>query len=307
MNQIDVSFNMSSILALVMAFSFFGIMYYSTMLAKIKKLTNIVTTAGDTTKIKKKSNKGYINGFKNELRKYLIFNNKEKLLPVIFNTFILLLIGLFILFVELGNIMLAIVIPMLIYCLTFKVVQELITEPDYIIRQDLPVLINHMVKSFSKTNDLSTVLYESSRELKSPLKKMILDLSRRMIANNSEKTLVDFAEAVDNMWIYSFIFLLVNYKENSSKENIVQNLLSLSKMIESRHELSVKMISDRKPVVIMNTIVLIAGIILFVGNITINPMALRFMVHSIEGNICLIGGIASIYATIIINLKLSKE
>ena len=142
--------------------------------------------------------------------------------------------------------------------------------------------------------------------MKEPLRSLILGLSREMMTGNNEKKLVGFIEKTENLWLHSFIFTLVNYKENSSKDDVIKNLLSLSNMIDKRNELSEKMIADRKPVIIVNYMLLIVGVVIFGGNIFINPTMKEFLFSPI-GNFSLIMGVICIFSTIIINMKFAKH
>ena len=297
--------NLNIILIIVAGLAFISLLHYVSRQRKIKMLINNKNNNKNAKKKLVKEAPQY-NRLKKDLNTLLLLKGKENYSSSIYGLILLSLVGVFLLLLTMDNPVLAVIIPVEIYVFMGIIVKELIIDFDVTVRANLPILINHMVKGFSKTNDLTVVMYESSKELQDPMRKSFFDLSRKMIANSSEQVLVDFADTLDNTWLHAFIFLLVNYKQNSSKEDIVNNLLELSKMIERRNEITAKMITDRKPVVIMNYLVWGAGILVFMGNLIFNPIAINYFIHSIQGGVVLIAGIVAIFSTIIINIKLSK-
>lgn len=280
-----------------------GIFYYR-RLSIINSLFNI------KSKVKAKKKKGesrLFSKFKEKLYIYLMYKNKLGNFKRIYGLHLVFLFCVCMLFLKVNKISLALLMPLLIHFFVLKIVEGLTTNMNSIIKNNLPRLINHMVKVFSKTNDLMVVLYESSREMEEPLKSLILNLSRNMVTQNNKKSLLEFAERIDNIWIYSFIFLLINYKETSSKEDVVHNLLSLSEIIEERNHLNSKMIADRKPIIIINYLLLVAGAVIFTGNLFYNPIMIKFLLNTFTGIVCLILGVSCFFLTILVNIKLAQE
>lgn len=276
-------------------------------LNKVKRI-NALLSPKSSKKVKKDRQK---NGFlfsklKENLHMALLLRNKESLSNTIFNIILLSLFFVFIFFLSIDHLILAITIPTLAYIFISKIVEELIVDFDKVVRDNFTSLANHMVKVFSSTSDLSIVLYESSKEVEEPLRSLILNLSREIMTDNTEKRLVSFIKKTDNLWLHSFVFTLINYKETSSKKDIIENLLTLSELIDKRNEMSEKMIADRKPVVIVNYMLLMTGIILFVGNLILNPIIETF-IFTPTGTLSLIIGISCIFLTIITNMKLIKQ
>ena len=126
------------------------------------------------------------------------------------------------------------------------------------------------------------------------------------MTDNSEKNLISFIEKTENLWLHSFVFTLINYKETSSKEDIVENLLTLSGLIDKRNDMSDKMIADRKPVVIVNYMLLVVGIVIFIGNLVLNPIMKSF-IFTPMGTFSLIMGISCMFLTVIVNMKFTKQ
>lgn len=276
-------------------------------LNKVKRI-NALLNPKNSKKVKKdrQKNSFLFSKLKENLHIALFLRNKESLSNTIFNMILLSLFFVFIFFLSIDHLILAITIPTLAYIFISKIVEELIVDFDKVVRDNFISLANHMVKVFSRTSDLSIVLYESSKEVEEPLRSLILNLSREIMTDNTEKRLVSFIKKTDNLWLHSFVFTLINYKETSSKKDIIENLLTLSELIDKRNEMSEKMIADRKPVVIMNYMLLITGIIIFTGNLIFNPIMKSFIFTPL-GTFSLIIGISCIFLTVIINMKFTKQ
>lgn len=299
--------NINLIMVATMALAFiFALKYYKNILL-INKFYDVGNKKNKVKQIKNEKG-GIFKSFREKLQTYLVYKNKTEKYNTIYNLSLLILFGVFLLFLKLDSLFLAVLMPTLLYIFSVKIIEALTTNMDAIIRKDLPELINHMLKVFSKTNDLMIVLYESSKEMKrGPVRDLIHTLPRKMITQSNEKSLLEFAEKVNNIWIHSFAFLLINYKKTSKKEDIVSNLLALSKIMEERNGLSAKMIADRKPVVIVNYMLLVMGLIVFVGNLVYNPIMFNFILRTTTGVGCLVLGTCCFFLTILMNIKLVQE
>lgn len=292
-------------LIIMISISISSIIFYYSRLKQIKFLTSSKQKKKKKKKVIK-NRKSLFNSFKEKLNIVLLVRNKESKADMMFNLFLIGLFTIFINFLILDSLPLAISIPSIIFLFTHKILDMLVIDFDSVVRKNFSILINHMVKVFSKTNDLGVVLYESSKEMDEPLRSLILALSREIITNNNEKRLINFIEKTENLWLHAFIFTLINYKENSSKEDVIANLLELGNMIDERNKITEKMVADRKPVVIINYMLLLVGIVIFIGNLILNPIMKTFLFTPI-GMVCLILGISAIFSTVIINMKLVKQ
>lgn len=281
-----------SILTLFFAFSH---------IKKVKNMNDLINLKKNKTKKLKKKSK-----FKENI--YLLLTSKgiEESHGLIYRLILVGFIGTFVFFSIYINPLISLLVLILIYQFTVLIVKELLSDFDMLIREEFPNLINHMVKNLSSTNDLSIVLYESSKELSGPFRELILSLSRDIMANGEDEALVSFIDKTSNIWLHSLAFNLINYKKNSSKEDIIKNLLTLSALTEKRNEISEKMIADRKPVVIMNYMVLSMGVLIFIGNLAFNPIMKSFL-SSFSGIVLLIVGISCMFGTVVINIKLGKQ
>lgn len=292
------------ILLIIITITSYLIINYSYKIKKIYALLN--PKENKKSKKKRQIKKIFLSKLKENLHIALLLRNKEAYSVTIYSIILLSLCFIFIFFLSIDHLFLAITIPVLIYIFIFKIVKEMIVDFDKVVRNNFSTLARHMVKVFSSTSDLSIVLYESSKEVEEPLRSLILNLSREIMTDSTEKRLINFIKKTDNLWLHSFIFILLNYKETSSKKDIVESLLTLSELIDKRNEISQKMVADRKPVVIVNYMLLITGIIIFTGNLIFNPIMKSFIFTPL-GTFSLIIGISCIFLTVIINMKFTKQ
>lgn len=275
--------------------------FVSFLISKSKKEQELI---GKKSKPNKKGSKLF-RSLKEKLYTILIFKGKEKLFAPIYSLILFALFLVFLFFLSIKHLFLALTLPIIIYFFITKIIEQFIVNFDKIVKDNFPTLANHMAKVFSGTGDLSIVLYESSKEVEEPLRSLILNLSRELMVDNSEKYLINFIEKTDNLWLHSFVFTLINYKETSSREDVVENLLMLADLIEKRKDLSEKMVEDRKPVVIINYMLLIIGTVIFIGNIFLNPTFKSFIFTPL-GTFSILAGISAIFGTILINLKFTN-
>ena len=271
---------------------------------RVKKNTKLYSI--DKNKKVKKNKKEYLKTFKKKLEFILITQNKEKHLNLIYLVYIVANFSLFLFLLMKNSLILSILSPLLIHFMFDKILNSMIISVDSIVQRNFTELANHMIKVFSKTNDVSVVLYETSFYVEEPIKNLLLKMTRELSSNNTETGILKFMNELDNLWIHAFLLTLLNYKRNSSKENVIENLLSLSEIVSNKQELTSKMISDRKPVVIINYMLAIIGCVLLVGNFALNPIMGDFMFNSILGNFSFLSGIFAVLFTILMNVKLIK-
>lgn len=301
-NRIDVNL---LLIPLIISL-FMVILFYYSRLKRINSFFNFKKEEKqDKKKKEKKKRKSSLDTTKEKLYMALLLRNKEKLHNPIFNSSLIGIFLVFLGFLYLNSLVLAILIPLIIYLFLSKIVDEMLVSFDVVVRKNFTILVNHIVKVFSTTNDLGIVLYESSKQMEEPLRSLILTLSREMMTDNSEQQLINFIEETDNLWLHSFIFTLVNYKEGSSKESVVNNLIKLSDMIEARNDVSEKMINERRPIVMLNYMLLVVGVAIFIMNLIMNPMMMSFL-FTPTGTLCLIVGVSAALGTILMNIKLLK-
>ena len=254
---------------------------------------------------KKKEKENAFKALRKELMQTLALYGKERLFGPIYFGMLILVIGVLLALLLVGHTFLAIILPATMYLLMVQIIREFHIDFNSVVEKNFPILVNHMAKVFSSTSNLGIVLYESSKEIEEPLRSTMLSLSRELMVDVSNKSLYAFLETTNNLWLHSFIFTLINYKETSSKEDVVDNLLAISNLIETRRDLAEKMAEQRKPVVIINYLLLIVGIVILGVNIVYNPAFIQFMFTPL-GTVAVFGGISAVFITIIMNIKFTK-
>lgn len=279
-----------------------GNVYYK----KIKKINSFINYKQEKEIKPNKRGAYFTKALKEKLSMVLLVRKKEHLTNKIFNAFLISLFAVFLLALLSRSLFLAIAAPALMYFFTIKILDELIVGFDSVVKENFSKLVNHIIKVFSTTNDLSIVLYESSKQVDDPLRSLIMALAREIMADNSEQKLVNFIEKTENLWLHSFVLILLNYKESSSKEDVINNLTSLSDMIEKRNQHTKKMINDRKPLVIMNYMIMTIGLLVFAISSLVNPMMTEFLKTPL-GNVCLLAGLSASLGTVLVNLKLTRQ
>lgn len=276
-----------------------------------QKLYHIENYEIKNNKVVIKSNKHSENRYFRELRvkvhEFFFLKKKKDLEETIYLGIlsIELLAFLFCLFA--GKIIFALFIPIMIHFVSIKALGLLTVNIHAIIQAELPHAIKHMIKFLSKDSDLKTVIYEMSKTMKEPLRGLFIDLSRKLITDNYEESLMDFADEIDNIWIHAYVFLLISYREQSKKEDIVKNLRSLTDMMDKENEIMDKSLAENKPMAMVNYFLAILSILGFAANILYNPDAVDFFFGSIGGMMCVILGLFAFMSTFLLNLILTTK
>lgn len=249
----------------------------------------------------------YFKALKDRVDFYFFFKNKKNHAKIVYAVVLLIELTLLVTLFILKKYLLALVFPLLIHWFVCKALDLMSATIHTFVQKELPLAIKHLIKTMSKTNDLKTVMYETSKNLKEPLRSKFFDLSRQLITDNHEKALMEFAEGIGNTWIYAFVFLLNSYKEQSKKADVIKNLALLADMMERENYLKEKGLTDKKSVVILNYALGVVGLIALAANLIFNPYAVDFFFNSLGGMVVLIIGTVAILGTFIINLMLTRK
>lgn len=201
----------------------------------------------------------------------------------------------------------AISLPLLIHWFVVKVLEMKTVTIHHIVQEELPSVIKHLVKTMTRIQDLRLALHEASGAMKDPLRSMISELSRRMITERHEDCLQDFANRMNNAWIHAFVFLLLSYKEQSKKEDVVRNLLLLARMIQKENERKEKVITERKFLVVVNYALAGAAWVALGANLLWNPYAKEFFFQTPTGMFVFVAGMALALGTIVMNLFMMRK
>lgn len=253
----------------------------------------------------KKNTKNYFfsNRLYSKINKKLYFkkNGDTSKTNFYFTIVLLIIIALFALFYTTGKPILYIGIPFITVLFINKYLDITTLDIDDKIQEQLPDVISNINKNFSRYNNLQTVIYNTTLEMGFPLKSEFQKLISAMISDDEEKALLEFADRVDNMWIYSLVFILTSYKKESTKEDVIINLRLLANIIEKENRLKEVAITDRKMSVVNNTALVIVAIIGLIVNLLFNPEAKSYFFDSTKGIVVFIVGYALVLCTFLIN------
>lgn len=213
-------------------------------------------------------------------------------------------IAVFMLFVK--QYFFAIIAPMLLLWVGGVMTGMMKKSQDDYIQEQLPMALDNIVRTFTKYNDLRTILYESTTTLRQPMQGMIRNLANDMLNKSPDAVLEDFADDTNNIWINSMCFILLNYLGATPKKEVVENLRNLRDIITRDNKSKNKERLERKMTVAINYA--ICGIVVagFVGNLIFNPMAKDFFFSTAVGLICFVAGLSCLTLCIFSNLLIGS-
>ncbi|PLS19742.1 pilus assembly protein TadB [Bacillus sp. M6-12] len=253
-------------------------------------------------------NNKFFKKYDNTIKRFLSERNKERYSALVFYGTMAVALAIFLYFISMKQVLLGVIAPISLIWVANKIMTMLLVDVNEKVDEQLPYVIDTIIKVFSKYGDLKSVVYETSQSVEEPLKSKFERLARKMLSeNNQEKAFMEFADEMDNIWVYSLVFILLSYKEETKKEDVILNLRHLSTIIEKENSLKNAGITDKKYGVVLNYAI---AIIAFVGgfaNIVFNPIGKEFFFGSMTGIFCFVVGMASIVGTIMINIKLSSK
>ena len=249
----------------------------------------------------------FFSNFYNLIEGVCIENEKEKYVKTYYYGSLIMAIVMLLYFIVIKQVLFAIGVPVVTILSIKKIFELLRTDATEKIEEQLPAVIDNIVKIFSRYSDLKTVIYEVSLLVEDPIKGKLDKLARKMLSEDHSKTMMDFADDIDNIWVYSMVFILLSYKEETKKEDVILNLRHLSSIIEKENSLKNASVTDKKYGVMLNYAVAFIGGAGGIANIMFNPSGKSFFFGSVGGILCIIIGYASIIFTVFINIKLNSK
>ena len=130
----------------------------------------------------------------------------------------------------------------------------------------LPEVIDILMRCFSKSDDVQSILYETSLEIDEPFHSLFGNIARKMTSSGHLSVLNEYAHQSNNVWVHSLFTVLIRYKEDAKKEDTIKNLRHLRDMISQENQLKRALMSDKRYSVVLNY--LIAGVSIL-GNIVL--------------------------------------
>lgn len=249
----------------------------------------------------------YFKALKKRVNLYYYFERDKQKPKKLYTLILVTELALFLVFVFMKKWLLAFAFPLMVHWFALKALDLKAVSIHAYIQKELPMAIRHLIKTMTRVNDLKTVMYETSKHLNEPLRSKFFDLSRRMVTENHEKCLMEFADELGNTWIYAFVFLLLNYKDQSKKADIIKNLALLSDLLERENDLQEKGLTDKKSIIVLNYSLVAIAAGAFVLNLVFNDYAYQFFFESIGGMISLLIGFMAVLMTLLVNLFLTRK
>ena len=271
---------------------------------KERKIKGLVKRNDKITNMK---NMKHIVRYYKNLEIVLVEKNKEGLLSIIFYSSIGAMFLSTLGFLLVNQVLLAIVAPILLLFIFNKIAVELTTNIIEAIEEQLPFAIDNIIRISTKYGDIKSIIYEASRACEQPMRGILEDMSREMISSYPEEVLLSYAKKYDNVWFYSFIFTIVSYLEDASKDETMKNLKELRDILEKENTLKKASITDKKYSVAINYMLVLSSIVGFFINLGLNPVAKTFFFSTFIGLLCFLFGCVCIIGTIFINIKMSKN
>lgn len=268
-----------------------------------KKLKGLIKEKPLVEKIKKMK---MLNTYSNHLELVLKEKDKEGSFELFFYGSLIFIFSVTFGFVLVKQILLAIISPFVILHFLDKIAVKLSTDIIECMEEQLPFAIDNIIRISTKYGDIKSIIYEASRTCEQPMKGILENIAREMISSSPEEVLMDYAEQYDNVWFYSFVFTLLSYLEDASKDETIMNLRHLRNMLEKENAIKKASITDKKYSIGMNYMIIIASILGFVFNVIILPVGRQFFFSTFPGLLCFLIGVCCIVSTIFINIQMSK-
>lgn len=172
----------------------------------------------------------------------------------------------------------------------------------------LPEVIDVLIRSFSKSDDLKTIIFETSTNAPQPYSSMFGEMARIMTSSGQVEVLNTYIKRSKSVWMHSLFSILIRYKEDAKKEDIIQNLKHLRSMIDQENQLKRSLMGDKRYNVVLNYIFavvsVVGNIILFIFFPDISKTA---YFGSPIGMLMLIGGYLCVLAIHILTKKMSNK
>lgn len=247
-----------------------------------------------------------IQKFYGELEDSLKRSKNESIADLIFYGVIAITVVIAISMMLTGQYVLAISYPVAFIWFVRLISRTAVKDEVIELEEELPVVIDNMIRIFSKYSDIKNLLYETSLTTNGSMKAEINLLSRQMNSRNPYVVLEEFSEKHDSVWLNSLGFTLMGYLQDGTKDETIRNLRHLRSILETENKTKKKAISERKPSLMLNYALATIGALAALANIVFNPQAFNFFFHSYLGLFCFTAGFAFILGTIYMNIKMMK-
>lgn len=211
-----------------------------------------------------------------------------------------------ILLIAFNQYLLGVVIPFFLLNYTVKVLKSMEVDDLEYMHNQLPKGIDALLKAATKYGDTKNMFFEASRNLPYPIREEFETMARRMNSRDSEEVLMELKNKYDDIWINSFVFILISMLDDSGRELGMENLRKHRDMLNGENSLKMASVTEKR--LSVNTNYALAGIaaVIGVGAILFTEVGREFYFSTPLGIICFVGGYSLVLAAIQINVKLSS-
>lgn len=209
-------------------------------------------------------------------------------------------------FIVLKQYILALVIPFVLSKYLTDIMESLEVDDIELIHQQLPSAIDNILKAASRYGDTASIFYEASLTMPHPLKAEFEAMVRKMNSRETIEVLNEFKDKYNDIWIRSFIFIVVSMSDDAERSIALENLKKLQGMLVSENNMKLAAVTNKK--VSVNTNYALAGIaaVLGLGATLLSETARTFYFSTPLGLVCFVGGYALVFATVKMNIKMSQ-
>lgn len=213
---------------------------------------------------------------------------------------------IFVMMITIKQFVLAIVYPVVFIWFIRKMIRISRKDPILVMEEEMPAMIDNMIRVFSRFSDIRTIVYETSRITEGSLKGELDYLTRQMNTRNPRIILEEWGEKYNSVWLNSFAFTLIGYLEDTSKDETIQNLRHLRNLLNQENTARKDAIKERKPSLIINYSLAVIAVVFGILNIIFNPIAFDFFFRSYLGLFCFTAGFGFVLGTVYMNIRLMK-
>lgn len=249
----------------------------------------------------------WLNSYYKNLHTFCLSKDKEHLVGTLFSATLIALVGVFGFLIAMKQLVLAIGFPLILLKFLDYIVAFSTRHTIEDIEEQLPSAIDKFIRVSTKNDDIKKILYTTSLDLEEPLKSIFDGLAIKMSSGYKTDALMDLGNRYNNIWVWSFVFILIGYSTNTAKAETVESLRNLRILLEGENLNQKNQARERKYGVAINYTLIAIAFVGFILNLIFNPIAKEFFFASLGGLLCLAGGFGSIFVTIIVNIKMVKR
>lgn len=292
-------------LFVVLSFGLVVFTFFNLMLAKKAQDVKLGRVQLNQTRWTKKIH--WIHTYYLNLSAYFQSKEMEHLTDFVFGISLLTFTGSGIFLLVMKQLILAIIFPIILLKFLTYILDLATRRTIEDIEEQLPSAIDKVIRVSTKNDDIKKILYTTSLDLEEPLRSIFDNLAIKMSSGYKTDTLMELGNRYNNIWIWSFVFILIGYSTNTSKAETVESLRNLRILLESENLNKKNQSRERKYGVALNYILIAASFAGFIANLIFNPSGKDFFFSSLVGLICLTAGFSAIFITILVNIKMVKR